>query len=549
MRLVHGLHFGNLKGDLFGGLTAGIVALPLALAFGVASGAGPVAGLYGAIVVGFFAALFGGTPTQVSGPTGPMTVVMAVVIATYADEPAIAFTVVVLGGLVQILFGVFRLGSYITLVPMTIVSGFMSGIGCIIILLQIGPVLGHPIPEGGTVGAMLALPEILRAVHWDAALVGALTLAIVLFMPTRLTMILPAPLVALVAGTLLVWFLLPGVPVLGDIPIGLPEIRLPTLRWEILPDVASAAMVLALLGSIDSLLTSLIADNVTRTHHDSNRELIGQGIGNTLAGLFGAIPGAGATMRTVINIRTGGATPISGMAHALLLLAIVLGLGPLAGRIPHAVLAGILIKVGIDIIDWNFLRRVRTAPRPTVVLMGMTLLLTVFVDLIVAVAAGTIAASLLFVKRMSDLQLESIRAHDGVKGEIPLSDAEKALLSRFPRDILLYHMSGPMSFGAGQGMTRRVVADGTCKVLVVDLTDVPFVDATASLAIEDIVQRTRAQGVQVLLAGIHANVERILERIGVLKTIPAECRPGNRLAALTQAVAWCEEAAAKAKGA
>ena len=549
MRLVHGLHFGNLKGDLFGGLTAGIVALPLALAFGVASGAGPVAGLYGAIVVGFFAALFGGTPTQVSGPTGPMTVVMAVVIATYADEPAIAFTVVVLGGLVQILFGVFRLGSYITLVPMTIVSGFMSGIGCIIILLQIGPVLGHPIPEGGTVGAMLALPEILRAVHWDAALVGALTLAIVLFMPTRLTMILPAPLVALVAGTLLVWFLLPGVPVLGDIPIGLPEIRLPTLRWEILPDVASAAMVLALLGSIDSLLTSLIADNVTRTHHDSNRELIGQGIGNTLAGLFGAIPGAGATMRTVINIRTGGATPISGMAHALLLLAIVLGLGPLAGRIPHAVLAGILIKVGIDIIDWNFLRRVRTAPRPTVVLMGMTLLLTVFVDLIVAVAAGTIAASLLFVKRMSDLQLESIRAHDGVKGEIPLSDAEKALLSRFPRDILLYHMSGPMSFGAGQGMTRRVVADGTCKVLVVDLTDVPFVDATASLAIEDIVQRTRAQGVQVLLAGIHANVERILERIGVLKTIPAECRPGNRLAALKQAVAWCEEAAAKAKGA
>ena len=238
------------------------------------------------------------------------------------------------------------------------------------------------------------------------------------------------------------------------------------------------------------------------------------------------------------------------MAHALLLLAIVLGLGPLAGRIPHAVLAGILIKVGIDIIDWNFLRRVRTAPRPTVVLMGMTLLLTVFVDLIVAVAAGTIAASLLFVKRMSDLQLESIRAHDGVKGEIPLSDAEKTLLSRFPRDILLYHMSGPMSFGAGQGMTRRVVADGTCKVLVVDLTDVPFVDATASLAIEDIVQRTRAQGVRVLLAGIHPNVERILERIGVLKTIPAESRPGNRLAALRQAVAWCEEtAAAKVKGA
>jgi len=545
MQFVHGLHFNNLKGDIYGGITSGVVALPLALAFGVASGAGPMAGIYGAIFVGFFAALFGGTPAQVSGPTGPMTVVMALVITRYAADPVIAFTVVIMGGLLQIGFGALRLGSYITLVPMTIVSGFMSGIGCIIILLQIGPILGQPTPEGGTIGVLLALPNLFSGIHWDAALIGALALAIVLFTPKRVTLILPSPLIALVVGTLLVWLTLPGVPVLGDIPTGFPEPHLPKFTWEFLPDMVSSAMVLALLASIDSLLTSLIADNITRTHHDPNRELIGQGIGNTVAGLFGTVPGAGATMRTVMNVRTGGSTPISGMLHAVFLLAVVLGLGPLAGHIPHAVLAGILIMVGVDIIDWNFLRRVLTAPRPTVVLMGMTLLLTVFVDLIVAVAAGTIAASLLFVKRMADLQLQSIRAHDGVAGEIPLTAEEQAVLSRYPREILLYHMSGPMSFGAAQGMTRRLVAHGTCKVLVVDFTDVPFVDASASLAIEDIVHRTRAQGVHILLAGLHPNVEKILARIGVLKTIPADCRAGNRLDALQKAAAVCGTAMAK----
>jgi SulP family sulfate permease len=546
MRLVHGLRFDNLRGDISGGLTAGVVAFPLALAFGVASGAGPMAGLYGAIFVGFFAALFGGTPSQVSGPTGPMTVVMAVVVTRFADDPALAFTVVVIAGLLQILFGALRLGGYVTLVPMTIVSGFMSGIGCIIIILQIAPILGQPIPGGGTVGVLKALPEIVRGVRWDAALVGALALAVVLFTPKRIGRVAPPPLIAVVFGTLLVHFGLPSVPVLGDIPTGFPDPQTPRLSWNALPDMVSSALVLALVGSVDSLLVSLIADNITRTHHDSNRELIGQGIGNALAGLFGGLPGTGATMRTVVNLRSGGRTPISGMLHALFLLAVVLGLGPLAGRIPHAVLAGVLIKVGVDIIDWNFLKRVPTAPRPTVALMGTTLLLTVFVDLIVAVATGTIAASLLFVKRMSELQLESIRAHDGVAGEIPLSEAEQAVLSRHPRDILLYHMSGPMSFGAAQGMARRVTAQGGCKVLVIDLTDVPFVDASASLAIEDIVHRARDQGVHALLAGVHPNVEKILTRIGVMKTIPAEARAGSRIEALRRAAALCGDGAAKA---
>ena len=288
------------------------MALPLALAFGVASGAGPVAGLYGAIFVGFFAALFGGTPAQVSGPTGPMTVVMAGVITQYGHEPAMAFTVVMLAGVFQILFGVFKLGRYISLVPFPVISGFMSGIGCIIIILQIAPLIGHETAGGGPLLALAGLPDRLVAPGRDATIVGLLALAIVYLTPKRIDQIMPAPLVALVAGTLLVLFLFPGAPVLGEIPTGSPDPQLPKFALEAVPGIVQSALVLALLGSIDSLLTSLIADNVTQSHHDSDRELIGQGIGNTIAGAFGAIPGAGATMRTVINVRTGGRTPISG---------------------------------------------------------------------------------------------------------------------------------------------------------------------------------------------------------------------------------------------
>ena len=301
MQLVHGLRFDNIKGDVYGGLTAAVVALPLALAFGVASGAGPVAGLYGAIFVGFFAAVFGGTPAQVSGPTGPMTVVMAAVITQYAHEPAMAFTVVMLAGLFQIVFGLLRLGRYIAFVPMPVISGFMSGIGCIIIILQLAPLLGHPTPPGGTLAVLGALPALVVQPGLAALAVGAVALAIVFLQPSRLNQVVPAPLVALVAGTLLVFFLPPGTPVLGEIPTGLPTPTLPVFELEAVPGMVQGALVLALLGSIDSLLTSLIADSVTQSHHESDRELIGQGIGNTIAGLFGAIPGAGATMRTVID--------------------------------------------------------------------------------------------------------------------------------------------------------------------------------------------------------------------------------------------------------
>ena len=540
MQLVHGLKFDNIRGDIYGGLTAAVVALPLALAFGVASGAGPVAGLYGAIFVGFFAAVFGGTPAQVSGPTGPMTVVMAAIIVQYADKPAIAFTIVMLAGLIQILLGTIKLGRYVALVPMPVISGFMSGIGCIIIILQLAPLIGEATPDGGPMQVLVALPALASKVHWDALAVGALTLAIVYLMPPKVNRILPAPLSALFVGSIVVFLLLPGVPILGEIPTGFPEFTLPHVTLAEIPDIVSLALVLALLGSIDSLLTSLIADNVTQTQHDSDRELIGQGIGNAVAGLFGAIPGAGATMRTVINVRTGGRTPISGALHAVVLLAIALGLGGLAEHIPHAVLAGILTKVGLDIIDWPYLRRLFTAPRAGIIIMVVTLGLTVLVDLITAVAVGVVAASLLLVKRMSDLQLANIKSVNLDGPDNPLNEAEQAALARAGGRVILYHMSGPFTFGSAKGMVRRMSMVNAYDALILDMTEVNFVDSSASVAIDDLIQQVKTQKKEIFLVGVRPGIAHNLERLGVTDRLPKTYWHGTRLEALERAAELVE---------
>jgi len=533
--LFYGLHFRNLKGDIYGGITAAVVALPLALAFGVASGAGPIAGVYGAIFVGFFAALFGGTPAQVSGPTGPMTVVSAALITQYAHEPAMAFTVIMLAGLMQIGFGVARLGRYINLVPYPVISGFMSGIGCIIIIIQLAPFVGRESPAG-PLAALAALPAAWSDPVVDALALGAIALAICIFWPARLRRYVPPPLAALVICTLLGLWRFGGAPILGDIPSGLPSPQLPTFELAAFPGMVEAALALAVLGSIDSLLTSLICDSMTKTPHRSDKELVGQGIGNALAGLMGGIPGAGATMRSVINIRTGGQTPLSGALHALVLLAVMLGLGVYARHIPHAVLAGILLKVGFDIIDWDYLKRARTAPKAGVVFMLTVMALTIFVDLITAVAVGVIMASLLFVKRMADLQVGSMRAVLGDADGVPLGEAEKRALERAGGRVLLYHMSGPLSFGAAVDMARRLDAFTEHQVLVLDLSDVPFIDSSASLAIEGVVQRTRQRGGQVILVGLNGAVARVLAQLGILRKLGNRGRFRSRALALDHAL-------------
>lgn len=519
--------FNNVRGDLFGGLTAAIVALPLALAFGVASGAGATAGLYGAVFTGFFAALFGGTPSQVTGPTGPMTVVMATVFTKLiAANPengfAMAFTAVMLSGLFQVLFGVLRLGQFITLMPYTVISGFMSGIGAIIIALQIAPLVGYP-AQSGVVPALQQLPEALANPNPVATGLGLLTLAIVFGWRGKLGRIVPSPLVALIVCTSLAAVVFPtsDIPRIGEIPQGFPTLQWPQLSLDQLEDIVGYGLMLAILGAIDSLLTSLVADNITHTRHDSEQELIGQGVGNLMSGLFGGLPGAGATMRTVINVQAGGRSPLSGMFHALVLLSIVLWAGGVTAQIPHAVLAGILIKVGIKIVDWGFLWRVaQVSMRAALVTYGV-LFLTVFVDLITAVVAGAFVANMLTIHRLSSIQSEQVRAitHPEEDPNVILTPAEQQMLRLAGDRILLIQMSGPMSFGAARTIAHYISKN--YDALILDFSRVPLLGVTASLNIDSEIRaaQRRHQG-KVFIVGSDGQVKERLRRFKLQAVLP-----------------------------
>jgi len=527
--LLNRLPLNNLVGDLTGGLTAAVVALPLALAFGIASGAGALAGLYGAIWTGLFAALFGGTKPQITGPTGPMTIVAAALFTRYGQNPEVAFTVIMLGGVVQILFGWARLGRYITLMPYEVISGFMTGIGGIILIVQLAPLLGHESPPG-VLNDLMMLPRYLADTNPQALILGLTAIAITFGMRGRVAVLLPPPLVALLVGTVLGALLLTEAPVIGTIPSGWPTPHLPHIPPDAIVDVLVSAMILGLLGSIDSLLTSVVVDNITRGTHDSDRELRGQGIANLIAGALGALPGAGATMRTIANIKAGGRTELSGVIHALTLLLVLVVFAPLAEKVPLAVLAGLLVKVGIDIVDWRYLRRIRSAPAGGVVLMLTVAGLTIFVDLITAVAAGTVMASLMFVKRMADLQLEGIQSVEA--GHHELDEQERKVLESCGDAVTLVSFSGPLSFGVATGMVRRVNAFRRSRILLLDLSDVPMVDSSATIALEQIITSARDDGIYVVLAGLSLPVARVFAKLHILQLVKDVDRRTDRFEAL-----------------
>ena len=522
----------NIRGDIFGGITTAVVALPLALAFGVSSGAGALAGLYGAIFAGAFAALFGGTRVQITGPTGPMTVVMALVVIHFEGHLPAAFAVVVLAGLIQILFGKFGIGRYIKLVPQPVVSGFMSGIGVIIIILQLPALLGLDGIGGSTLTILAALPQMLAMLDISAVWLGLLVIGVMFFTPQRISKFVPTPLIALLIGSALALLLSLDIPSIGAVPTGVPEFAIPTISLDEIPYIVRFALVLAFLGSIDSLLTSIVADSMTRSTHDSNRELIGQGIGNIVSGLFAGLPSAGATMRTLVNVRAGGNSPLSGVVHSILLLLIVLGFGKMVSHIPLTVLAGILFKVGIDIIDWNYLKRVLRAPRAGVVIMVSTLLLTVLVDLITAFAAGFIMASVLFVARMADAQVNNARFAYGADQLENLTAEEAEILAQADGRIVLFHVEGPLSFGSAREVARMLQSTIEKDVLAIDLRDVPFIDSSASAALDEVIQRLDEDGDRVLLFGARERVRTILQQTGVLDRLGVENLLPDRIEAL-----------------
>ena len=544
MQLTNTIHFRNLQGDLFGGLTAAIVSLPLALAFGVASGAGPVAGLYGAVCVGFFAALFGGTPTLISEPTGPMTVVMTAIVSSMtANNPdnglAMAFTVVMLAGVFQILFGIFKLGKYITLMPYSVISGFMSGIGVILILLQIAPFLGQPNPKGGVLGMVQALPELLSKINPVETSLGCMTLAIIFLIPSQYKRFAPPQLVALVVVTIvsLVFFGDDNIRRIGEIPMGLPTLQMPTFKASQITVMLVNGVMLGMLGCIDTLLTAVIADSLTRTEHKSDKELIGQGIGNIVSGLCGGLPGAGATMGTVVNIQTGARTALSGITRALILLVVVLWGSSLTQSIPMAVLAGIALKVGIDILDWSFLKRAHQVSLKGALIMYGVMFLTVFVDLIIAVGVGVFIANILTIERLSQLQAQDVKTITDADDAIVLNDEEKALFDQANGRVVLFYLSGPMIFGVSKAIAREHSAMADSDVLILDISDVPMLGVTASLAIENAIKDAYEQGRKILIVGASGKVKRRLEKLGVLNFVSREHWFMNRAEALTRALA------------
>lgn len=539
MALIHGLHARNLRGDLLGGLTAAVVALPLALAFGNAAlgPGGAIYGLYGAIVTGFLAALLGGTPSQVSGPTGPMSVTIAGVVSSLAalgvsrdlaagEMLPLVMAAVVIGGLMEALLGVLRLGRFITLVPYSVVSGFMSGIGFIILILQLGPFVGIT-TRGGVVANLTTLVESPNP-NPAAVSIGIMTMAVVFLTPTRVRQWIPSPLLALLLVTplSLIFFNddrlqsmgIEPLARIGSIPEGGLRLTLPDFS-EHLPQLLKSGVVLALLGAIDSLLTSLVADNITQTSHDSNRELIGQGIANTASGLLTGLPGAGATMRTVINIKSGGQTPLSGMTHSVVLLVVLLGAGPMAEAIPTALLAGILIKVGLDIIDWGFLLRAHRLSVKTAALMYGVLLMTVFWDLIWGVLVGMFVANLLTVDAITQTQLEGMDEDNPIDGGETrgrdLSTEEERLIEACGNQLMLFRLRGPMSFGAAKGISSRMGLVSNYKVLILDISEVPRMGVTAALALERMVQEAEALGRLPFVAGANQRLQERLEKFGV----------------------------------
>lgn len=512
-----------LRGDILGGVTATVVALPISLAFGIASGLGAIAGLYGAIAVGFFAALFGGTNTQISKPTAPMTVAMAVVVTTYAETFGEAFTIVVMAGIIQVVLGITRIGHYVAYTPRVVVSGFMSGIGLIIIIMHVLPLMGMEPSSGGALGTIREIPEALSSVNFQALAVGGVALLIAITWPRKFGKFVPGPVVAIIAGTLLSIFWLSDVPVVGQLPTGLPTIQADIPSTEFLLRALQPALILGLLGSIDSLITSLVADTLTGTRHKSNRELIGQGIGNIASGLIGGLPCSGSTTSTVTNIQAGGRTKVSGVLYALLMIGLLMGLGPYVAPIPLAVLAAVLIKVGWGIIDWRIVSRIHLVNRAQLLVFLLTLCLTMFVSLIVAVAVGLIVASMAHARTLEKFELDSVIS-------VPILDQvffedkiDIGSIDPFSARVGIVALKGIFSVASSSILVEAVAKDiKDHDIVIFDFSETSYLDDSAAMVIDQLTEVAIQKDTVFIVACLHGAVGKTLRSLDILRLIPDE---------------------------
>lgn len=516
--------FSNIKGDALGGLTAGIVGLPLCLAFGATSGLGPVAGLYGGIALGILAALFGGTPTQISAPTGPMTVVASLIVAAEIAEfgslqnaiGAIMLTFA-LAGVVQIVLGVLRLGKYINYLPYPVISGFMSGIGVIVIAMQFRDFLGAEVSYKGALQNIIHLPEYIGEMRLEALLIASMTLAVVFISPKVIKGV-PGTLIGLVVGTFATVLMGFDIRTIGSIPQFLPDLHLGemfTIPLNRITHIILPALTLGGLGMIDSLLTSVIADKLTKTKHNSNKELIGQGIGNIGAALFGGLPGAGTTVVTVTNTKTGARTRLSGIIQGLFLLMILLFGAQYAAQIPYAVLAGLLVSIGINIMDYTVFREFKIIPKTDRVIILVVFLLTVTWSLLYATAIGFLLASLFFMKKMADTIDRNSKESkiDRISNSLIdyFDDADK-----FRNDVYIKILNGPVFFGFASRLDEDIKGIKDIKALILDFKNVPYMDQTGLYSIRDGVIDMKNRGIDVYLTGLNEECVRLLKGVDLI---------------------------------
>ena len=514
--------FVQFRNDMFGAITSTVVILPLSLALGIATGLGASAGIYGAVAVGFFAAVFGGTSTQISAPTAPMAVAMSAIIATYAQSMGEAFLIVSMAGIMLILLGLSGVGRYIIYTPRVVISGFMSGIGVIIIVIDVLPLIGGQ-PVSNVVGTIGALAESIKSVNFDSLLVGTVALAFCVLWPRQLRKFAPAPLVALVVGAALgmIWFT--DLPVIGEIPTGLPELRIDFPPIDQFIRLLEPALILALIGAVDSLLTSLVADTLTGTEHNSNKELVGQGIGNFVAGLIGGMPSSGATPGTVANIKVGARTFIAGASYPIVMVLVIVLIADVIEAIPLAVLAGILIKVGWDAIDWRVIRCIHKIERSRLVILLLTLGVTVFVDLLTAVALGLIASSMSYARTIEAIEIDNVRSAPILDAYLFEGTDVKLSNDPFAARTGILSMVGAITIAAKSKLVTDAAEDlKDHNIVIFDFTNTKFIDDDIALLIEQFTQLAEENGIHIIVCGLSESIRTKLNSFNALENVPTD---------------------------
>ena len=511
----------RFKGDLFGGITVTVVVIPLSIAFGVASGLGASAGIYGAIAVGFFAAVFGGTPTQISAPTAAMIVAIAVIVTSYAESVFEAFLIISMAGILQILLGLSKIGRYIQYTPRIVISGFMSGVGVIIMAIQLLPFFGITSVSSGVLGNLHQLSNSIHSVNSDALIIGSIALAISIFWPRNLGRFIPAPLMAMIAGTLISVLWLPDVPVVGHIYIGLPEINFALPGFDFLLRAFEPALILALIGCVNSLLSSLVADTLTGTSHQPSRELIGQGIGNTISGLIGGVPGSGSIPGTVSNIRAGASTTVSGISYPIMMTLILIGTVDWCEQIPLAALAGVLIKVGWDAVDLRIIRCIHRTHRSQLVIFLLTFGITVFVDLISAVVLGLIAAAMSRSQTIERFELDSVVSTSIL--DLHLFDEDETLteLDPFSTRTGVISLNGIISVASKTKLVSSTAKDiKDHEVIIFDFSATQYIDDDIALVIEQLTEVADHDNIGIIMCGFSEPIYKTMKALNVLNLVP-----------------------------